>query len=193
MIGGPAVELEWMIAMNQQSQTPSPANTDPNDTIGDPIAFLVNEHARQKEYCDRLDRMVSTLDIEPVANEAQEILDFLSKDLPLHVQDEERDLFPLLQDRCGKKSETAKILKQLSNEHDLDGDLVDFLIDDLRKLASGRSLPNPARLLINLKEFVETQRRHLAWEDRTILATADQVLSTGDRAHLAAAFRARRV
>lgn len=159
---------------------------------GDPIAFLKAEHERQRAVCDRIDALLEALEVGPVAEAAGDILAFLTEALPLHVADEESDLFPLLRARCGETGETARVLAQLSEEHELDGDLVDFLIDDLRKLAAGKDLPNPTRLLINLKEFVETQRRHLAWEDKTVLALADRILSQGDRAHLAAMFRARR-
>ncbi len=175
------------------SRTAAAALAEPEPPIGpDPIAFLYAEHARQEALCAALDDLVAGMEIGPVADRARAILTFLTQELGQHVRDEEKDLFPMLAARSGGDRETKRILKQLTHEHALDGDLVDFLIDDLRRLADGRGLANPTRLLINLKEFTATQRRHLAWENQTVLPLAERVLSAEDKAALAAAFRARR-
>ena len=116
---------------------------------------------------------VATMDEGAVAGAAQEILAFLIEDLSRHIADEERDLFPLLEQRCPPEDGLKGILKRLRREHEMDEDLVDFLRDDLETLARGHALANPTRLLINLREFASTQRRHLAWEDETVAPLAE--------------------
>lgn len=160
--------------------------------IADPLDYLRLEHERQRAVLDALERLVATMDEGAVAGAAQEILAFLIEDLSRHIADEERDLFPLLEQRCPPEDGLKGILKRLRSEHEMDEDLVDFLRDDLETLARGHALANPTRLLINLREFASTQRRHLAWEDETVAPLAEKRLTREDRAAMAERMRLRR-
>lgn len=160
--------------------------------IGDPLDFILDDHKRQFVLCEELDQLAESLDTDDVATRAAELLDFLQNDLPRHIMDEERDLFPMLKDRCGDEDGLKGILSQLSKEHELDEDLVDFLKDDLQVLIAGREIPNPTRLFINLREFTETQRRHLDMENRTVMVLARKRFSPDDLDRLAASMQARR-
>ncbi|MEQ8604707.1 MAG: hemerythrin domain-containing protein [Marivibrio sp.] len=167
-------------------------DADQAGAIADPLDYLRLEHERQRAVCEALERLVETMDEGAVAGAAQEILDFLTEDLSRHIADEERDLFPLLEARCPPEDGLKGLLKRLRREHEMDEDLVEFLRADLEFLALGRSLANPTRLLINLREFASTQRRHLAWEDETVLPLAETRLSDADRAAMAERMRLRR-
>jgi len=160
--------------------------------IADPLDYLRQEHERQRAVCAALERLVETMDEGAVASVAQEILDFLTEDLSRHIADEERDLFPLLEARCPPEDGLKGLLKRLRREHEMDEDLVEFLRADLDRLARGGGLANPTRLLINLREFASTQRRHLAWEDDTVLPLADTRLTAEDRAAMGERMRLRR-
>ena len=113
-------------------------------------------------------------------------------DLPLHTRDEEEDLRPTLQRRCAPEDGLDDVLKQMSKEHELNKDLVSFLIEDLEALADGRTLSNPVRLLMNVKEFSETQRQHVTWEERVLLPLARQCLTPEDLAKIGRNMAARR-
>lgn len=158
----------------------------------EPIEFILNEHYRQRRLCDRLDELTADMETSPVAQRADALQTFLTEDLRLHLEDEERDFFPLLRKRCKDEDEVGEILDMLSQEHELDRDLVGFLLDDLKILASGQQLVNPIRFLVNVREFTETQRRHLAWENAMVLPLARRRLNPGDLAELGRSMATRR-
>ena len=146
-----------------------------------PLGFIRRVHERQSEVCDALDELLARHDaVGPIAEQAQELLAFLTRELPLHIADEEEDLFRLLEQRCPREDRLDAILDQLSREHELDEDLVNFLVKDLETLASGFRLSNPVRLLNNVGAFSETQRRHLSWENATVLPLAERRLTQED-------------
>lgn len=158
----------------------------------DPLVFLLDEHFRQRRLCDRLDELIESLETEVLAEHARGILDFMTTDLPLHMQDEERSLFPLLRHRCLEDDAIDGVLDRLSEEHDLDRDLVDFITADLETIANGHTLANPVRFFVNVREFSATQRRHLAWENSTIIPLAKRRLNASDLVDLGRAMAARR-
>ena len=116
----------------------------------------------------------------------------LTGDLPLHTEDEERDLRPALERRCEPEDNLDDVLKQLTKEHELNRDLVSFMVEDLEALADGRTLSNPVRLMMNVKEFSETQRQHVTWEERVLLPLARQRLTAEDLAAIGRNMAARR-
>ena len=162
------------------------------DLLAQPLDFIVAEHRRQTELCARLDTLADKLESAPVQAEAAALAQHLRHDLALHTLDEERDLFPLLRQRCLAQDGVAAILDRLEAEHELDQDLVEFLAADLEVLANGHRLANPLRLLTNARAFAETQRRHLAWENSTVIPLARSRLTADDLAVMGRAFAARR-
>lgn len=157
-----------------------------------PLDFILAEHYRHRQLCDKLDELTAEMNSGPVAGLAQELLQFLTQDLQLHLQDEEQDLFPLLRRRCQPEDEIDDILNMLSEEHALDRDLVDFLIEDLKVLANGQHIANSIRFLVNVREFASTQRRHLAWENAMLLPIARRKLEAMDLSDLGRRMAARR-
>jgi hemerythrin-like domain-containing protein len=150
----------------------------------DPLAFIRDDHSRQLRMCNLLDAFTEKLEVEPVKPLASALLEYLKDDLPLHTEDEEKDLLPALERRCEADDGLDEILRQLSREHELNNDLVDFMLDDLEALADGRSLTNPVRLVMNVKEYSETQRQHVTWEERVLLPLARQRLTPDDLAEI---------
>ena len=162
------------------------------ETFEDPLAFIRDDHARQLRMCNLLDAFTEKLEVEPVKPLASALLDYVRGDLPLHTEDEEEDLRPALERRCEPEDGLDEVLKQMSKEHKLNRDLVSFLIDDLEALADGRTLNNPVRLLMNVKEFSETQRQHVTWEERVLLPLARQRLTPEDLAEIGRSMAKRR-
>jgi hemerythrin-like domain-containing protein len=154
------------------------------EAFRDPLAFVRDDHSRQLRMCNLLDAFTEKLEVEPVKPLASALLEYLKDDLPLHNEDEEKDLLPALERRCEADDGLDEILRQLSREHELNNDLVDFMLDDLEALADGRSLTNPVRLVMNVKEFSETQRQHVTWEERVLLPLARQRLTPDDLAEI---------
>jgi hemerythrin-like domain-containing protein len=170
------------------------AHRDSSDpvSLGDPLDFIRDDHARQLRMCNLLDAFTEKLELEPVMPLASALLEYLTGDLPLHTEDEEQDLRPVLEQRCEPEDNLDEVLKQLTREHELNRDLVSFMIEDLEALADGRTLSNPVRLMMNVKEFSETQRQHVTWEERVLLPLARQRLTADDLAAIGRNMAARR-
>ena len=159
----------------------------------DPLAVIEAEHERQRQICDQLDALTEAMELgPPLVEKAGDLLTFLTQEVDLHTQDEERDLFPLLRQRTQPEDQLDRLLKQLSREHEFDKELVDFIVADLELLACGISIANPTRLVLNVREFSETQRRHLTWENTVLLPLARRRLTPADLTQLGKAMAARR-
>ena len=163
----------------------------PKDFL-EPIDFILAEHYRQRLLCEGLAKLTEKMELAPVAALATRLQGFLAHDLRLHLEDEEQDLFPLLWQRAQPEDNITNVLELLSEEHGLDEDLVDFLLEDLATLASGNQLANPIRFLVNVREFAETQRRHLAWENALLLPVARRRLTEVDLSGLSRSMAERR-
>lgn len=172
---------------------PFPGAPDLDDpAFANPLHILLAEHERQRVICDRLDGLTEGLDTAPLAEKAADIIAFLEQDLAQHTLDEERGLFPRLRERCKPEDGFDLVVERLIAEHALDHDLVDFLLADLDLLATGHRLANPIRFLMNVQAFTETQRRHLAWENATVIPLARKRLSPEDLKALHAVMAAHR-
>ena len=68
------------------------------ETFAEPLDALLAEHYRQRTMCDLLDQLADNLTSPEAPDLARTILKYLREQLPLHVLDEERDLFQLLRD-----------------------------------------------------------------------------------------------
>ena len=175
------------IAGGRVAPMASLTGTDP-----DPIGFIAWDHERQLEICSGLEKLVSASPAEPAAEWAVSLHAFLTEDLPLHVQDEELDLFPKLISRRTATNRLAEILEQLIAEHEVDQGLADLVIKDLECLAKGASPEHPLRFQMNVRAFCEMQRRHLNWENRVVLPLARGLLTESDKRDLARRMSSRR-
>ncbi len=163
-----------------------------NGPLPDPIQFILQDHDRQVETCGQLEQLVSASETEPTTELAASLLSFLSRDLPLHVEDEELDLFPRLNSRRPPDSNMSEILDQLVAEHETDKGLADLVIKGLRAIAEGEPPEHPFRFQMNVRAFCEMQRRHLNWENRVVVPLAQTLLTEEDKQDLAQRMVARR-
>ena len=152
--------------------------------LPDPVRFILTEHDRQLANCDALETLISVMSLEPVEDKAGTLLRFLTTDLPLHIEDEEQDLFPMLRARCGVRGETGEILDQLAMEHEDDKELANLIVADLSALHDGCPPSQPILFHSNARAFCELQRRHLLWENRLVLPLADKHLRAADKSAL---------
>jgi len=145
-----------------------------------PLEQIKAEHDLQLQLMVELEHILKSEDSEKITRFASRLLEFFSNDLARHMEHEEIGLFPLLKQRCNPTDDLEMIINQLSYEHGLDRDLVDFLLADLEKIAHGHHNAIPARFNINAKAFIETQRRHIEWENRIVLPLAKARLTEED-------------
>ena len=157
-----------------------------------PIDFLAAEHKRQLAICDLLDHLKRNPRHAAACDELTRVRDYLVRELPLHTEDEEQDLFPALARRCPSSDEIETVFSLLRLEHDCDRTLVADLVAALDALIDGHALPDPAAFLANARAVSETQRRHLAWENTVILPRARRHLNSEDLTARTEAMAARR-
>lgn len=146
----------------------------------DPIEFIVAEHERQLAVCGVMDRLLLNPRHGADRAEIKAVRDYLQQDFPMHIADEEGDLFPLLQCRCPRGDNIQEVFDLLLREHETDRDLNRQVSDDLEVLIAGRAFTDPARFLMGLCVYSETQRRHLAWENAVVLPRARKHLTEED-------------
>ena len=160
------------------------------EVISDPLGFILMEHREQGEVCARLEKLVDDLTKPDASETAAAIKAYLLEDLPAHEADEEKVLVPLLQSCC-PDDEIGLILSRLRREHDQDGRLVDTLVDDLGAICAEVPLGLPSDFAIHALMLVERWRRHLLWENRTVLPLARRWLNEADLSALGHAMAGR--
>src|SRR3546814_15227627 len=106
--------------------------------------------------------------------------------------EEEDGLLRRLRARLLWGDDFDQVLRQMDEEHRQDRRQAALLAADCEALAGGL-LPDEAAVLFSAcRAFAEQQRRHLAWEDATVLPLARSRLTAADLAQWNRRARARR-
>lgn len=174
--------------MQETDQTRGPLGLTPIDPalLGRPIDYLHAVHLREREACAILDRIADLG--RASAAEATSVMAFLSDELPVHLEDEETDLFPLLQVRCTEEDEIDRLLEKLRSDHrhaDFDTPRVTAI------LGNATSGIEPAACA-ELRRYADHARRHLILENAILLRFARLRLTEQDSEMLRTAMTRRR-
>lgn len=164
----------------------------PENLYREPIDYLYADHFRQRVLCKRLDEIAGAPDGPEVPRLAAMLTDYLERDLPQHVADEEQELFPRLRARCTPADNIDRAAALLAEEHRRDQGLSAQIIVALRRLMRGRRLVDEMAFARLAATFAETQRRHLAWEEALMLALARRRLNAEDLGEIGRAMARRR-
>ena len=162
--------------------------TDPA-LLGNPLVFIHEDHLREREICTVLDRIAGAP--VPDRNDVDGALAFLRNELPLHLEDEEQDLFPLLKRRCGQEDEIDKVIARLESDHqhaDIDTPEVVHILGTLAPGAPALSDAGRSAL----RDYAAHARRHLILENAIILPFARVRLTADDLQTLRLRMQARR-
>ncbi len=163
----------------------------PPELIHEPLNWLFAEHYRHRQLCQLIERVGNATVL--LSDEAHEILAFLRHDMPLHVIDEEDDLFPLLRRRCQPADELDAVLGALSAEHRDDLEQARALIAALEQaLADGRPPSHDRETRRLFTDFALHERRHIALENAVVLPIARLRLTAADLRSLSVRLAARR-
>ena len=148
------------------------------------LDLIDHEHRMQEHLCDILEKIADGLpqDVDPAL--CQKAVQALRHDIPLHHQDEERGLFPLLNKHATHIPVIQGAIQRLETEHDSDEGFASELIEQLEILARGGKTANANMLGYMLRGFFEGYRRHIQWEDAVIMPLAREHLSAEDLAAL---------
>lgn len=163
----------------------------PHELMCEPLEWLFAEHYRHRQFCVLIEQVAAAT--APPRDEMAEIIDFLRYELPLHVIDEEEDLFPLLRRRALPEDELDKVLGVLSADHKADivnaAQLRALLEKALETGVPPGLAPEGRRLML---AFASGERRHIALENAIILPIARMRLRSDDLRNLALRLAARR-
>ena len=162
----------------------------PAPGFDDPLGLLRACHERILGHCDTLERLVSHLRQHGADQDAQlaatRILRYFQVGAPLHHEDEERDLFPVLRAHSGFPAIQHRALENLVVQHH-ELDRLWIQLEAALQVISGGA---PADLPV--QPFVALTRAHIAVEEREIFPLAERYLDAAALAVLSRAMQARR-
>ena len=162
------------------------------DVFRHPLEFIFAEHDRQRIVCAVLERLAGDLAAADAQENAAHVLGHLENELPLHIADEEQDLFPMLWQRCLAEDGIDEMLSLLQEEHEEDDAHCAALLAPLRVLAAGGQPADVTEFAALALGFARFQRRHLGWENGTILPLAERRLTDADQIELGRSMATRR-
>ena len=157
--------------------------------LANALDFIHEDHLRQREICAALDRIAHAND--PDAGDIACVTGFLTDELPLHLEDEESDLFPLLKRRCTPEDEIGKAIGRVLVDHARAKAGAGRVIDVLEMLARGKARPSGDQSAA-LTAHAAAARRYLILENAIILPFARLRLTAQDLETLCLRMRARR-
>ena len=165
----------------------------PDNLLRDPLQFLIADHVRQRKICNALDALVHGTERAETGDTTAAILTYLVRDLPLHISDEEIDLFPALQRADGFDDEMTKLIDALKRDHatalSLAQNVMTFFREERSPFADSAIVEPLARLF---GAFTDCVRGQVAIEDRILIPLARKRLSDADLDRIGRAMAARR-
>lgn len=142
------------------------------------LDFIAEDHLREREICAELDRIATSDDI--LIADVERSLSFLREELPLHLADEEEDLFPLMRLRCPPEDEIDKALRRLLADHRHADEQTGGIVAILTRLWGDEAHRLTAAEQGELIDYAAHARRHLILENAIILPLARVRLTSDD-------------
>jgi len=156
-----------------------------------PLAVLEACHGRIAKQCDTLDKLLAHLPAHGADAQAQQaaraVLAYFDTAAVHHHDDEERNLFPLLE-QAGAPG-ACELVETLTLEHDELALLWRRLRVALQQIEAGAAATLDVALT---QRFIALNRSHLEFENTHVLPLARQVLGAAGIERLGRAMAARR-
>ena len=168
-------------------------------TVGfdDPLEMLMACHRRIEKQLDTLKRLLPHIKEHGVDADAsiaaQSVLHYFARAAANHHDDEEKDLFPLLEQRItedGERSRFHALRDELERDHREVQSAWMRLRKPLEAIADGMTRALPAS---DVHSFVAAYARHIIAEESTFQEFFDRWLDDSDRSALGRSMSARRV
>jgi hemerythrin-like domain-containing protein len=162
----------------------------------EPLEMLTGCHRRIEKHLETLKRLRDHVEAHGVDAEAtaaaQSVLRYFATAAVNHLEDEERDLFPMIEQRINDAGEAARF-RAFRESVEVDHRALEAAWARLRKPLEGisegltRTLPKD-----DVHGFVDAYARHILAEENTLEDLVDRWLDDGDRQVLGRAMAARR-
>lgn len=164
--------------------------TQPAPSFDDPLAMLQACHGKLRRFCHLLHALPAHLERHGAdlhaAEAARDIMRYFEQAGPLHHQDEEEELFPLLRAR---DPAAAEALTRLSREHAELNAQWHRLRPALERVTAGET---SALSTAAVAAFVNGYRRHTSFEEQWLLPLAQQLIQPQELLLAGARMAARR-
>jgi pyridoxamine 5'-phosphate oxidase len=168
------------------SDTPAP----PSPDFSDPLAVLRACHEDMLAQCETLENLVTHIREQGFDADARSriarTVQFFTTVAVQHQQDEETDLFPILNRQSLK---LADIVFRLRKDHEQLRKLWDGLLLDLKK---GPALADDHAFADQVAAFCSAYRDHIRRETRELLSMAQHILSNQQLQEIGRAMARRR-
>ncbi len=142
----------------------------------DPLGLLRACHERMLANCDTLEKLVPHLRDKGMDDEARSaisrVVKYFTTSAVHHHEDEEKDLFPLLN---GQSLKLAELIYKLKQDHQALDSLWQQLAGDLKQ---GAALAENPEFAAHVAQFCSAYREHIDLENRELLFLAQHSLSS---------------
>ena len=158
--------------------------------LDDPIAYILADHARQREVCAALQDFAAAG--RASREEADQVISFLVRDRLMHHADEDLDLFPAVSRRLLPEDNLGAVLARLREDHRRSDVLADAVVAVLSAHPSREIIRINAAAREALQFYAADEQRHLAIENGVVLAIAAIRLTRHDLRVMSRHMKARR-
>jgi hemerythrin-like domain-containing protein len=155
-----------------------------------PLDYMLADHFRLRTLCVALKRSAERGRVSRA--EADLMIGFFDRDMPLHHEDEDETLFPLLRRRALPEDELGVVLARLGADHDAAAAMARDIIAGLSVDLAAGEIRLPAALRDVMRGYVANEHRHLAIENGIVLALARVRLTRSDLRRVSTEMKARR-
>ena len=145
-------------------------------SFDDPIGLLRACHDRMLDHCELLEKLVTHISEHGIDTQAKQVITniqrYFTTSAVYHHQDEEENLFPLLNRQSLKLTD---LIFRLNKEHRELNDLWDLINRDLNVLSS---LTDNSTFSNHVEKFCSHYRKHITLENEDLLPMAQHIISS---------------
>jgi hemerythrin-like domain-containing protein len=158
--------------------------------LEEPLEYILADHFRQRSLCVALRRFA---DVGWAArDEADAVIGFIERDLRLHHEDEDKDLFPMLRRRAMPEDGLGVALARLGDDHRRGVQMASDIVGALAATPSERKQRLDRQVSDLMRAYAASERHHLAIENAVVLAIARIRLTRGDLRTMTRSMKRRR-
>jgi hypothetical protein len=158
--------------------------------LDQPLDFIFAEHFRQRCVIGALRRFVANG--SAARAEADQVVAHCERDVVLHHQDEEGDLFPAVRRRALPSDNLGAILATLTEDHRQASAMIEIIVEAL----AARIADDPVKIKRADREvmmaYARSEQRHLAIENGIVLVIARKRLTEADLVAISRSMKTRR-
>lgn len=148
-----------------------------------PLVLIEYERRDQHHLCNSLELLADQLPESVDGYLCESIYEKLRFDLPVYHRNEEA-LYLLIGRNAPPLLKVSPILEYVRKEHTIHNCYADELYEPLQELRTGGDIQNSDTIGYMLRCCFETMRRHLEWEDLTLMPLAGRCLTAEDQTQL---------